>query len=94
MKEPAPLPFLARPGYRRRRLIEAIRLMPYAWVLAVLFPLLWPDSEGAPELTSHGAVYLFSAWALLILAAAAGVRALRRTDRRPAETEDADGARR
>ena len=78
MNEPAPLPFLARPGYRRRRLIEAIRLLPYAGILFFLFPLLWPSDEEAVQRTSDGAIYLFAAWFVLILAAHLLTRALDR----------------
>ena len=82
MKEPAPLPFLALPGYRRRRLIEAIRMLPLAGLLVFLFPLLWPQSGETAVTTSRGAIYLFSGWFVLILGAAAGARALKRADRK------------
>jgi len=84
VKEPAPLPFLARPGYRRRRLIEAIRMIPYAGILLFIFPLLWPHDGDASQKTAHGAIYLFVAWFVLILASALGARALRRAEARDA----------
>jgi hypothetical protein len=87
VREPAPLPFLARPGYRRRRLIEAIRLLPYAGILLFFFPLLWPHGGDAAQTTSTSAIYLFAAWFALIVAAFLGARRLRRSDRR----DDADG---
>jgi len=80
VREPAPLPFLARPGYRRRRLIEAIRLLPYVGLLLFLFPLLWPETETSVQKSSHGAIYLFVAWMVLIVAAFLGSRALNRFD--------------
>ena len=67
MKEPSSLPFLARPGYRRRRLIEIIRLVPFLGLLMFLFPVLWAgQGDGEPALTSNGWLYLFSIWFLLI----------------------------
>jgi hypothetical protein len=61
--------FLARRTYRRRRLMDALRLLP--WLGAFLFglPLLWRDPA-----TSHGLLYLFAAWALLIVLSAALAR--------------------
>jgi len=88
LREPAPLPFLARPGYRRRRLIEAIRLLPYAGAILFFFPLLWPASESTERSTAGAAIYLFSAWLVLIVAAFAGARALDRAE----ASDDADDA--
>ena len=53
--------FLARRSYRRRRLEDAARLLP--WLGAFLFglPLLWTGARTAP-----GLVYLFAAWIVLI----------------------------
>jgi hypothetical protein len=61
--------FVARRTYRRRRLMDALRLLP--WLGAFLFglPLLW----SAPTTTS-GLLYLFGAWAVLILLSFALVR--------------------
>jgi len=84
VREPPALPFLARPGYRRRRLIEAIRLLPYAGLLLFLFPLLWPENDGA-TLTSRATIYIFAAWFMLVLAAAIGARALSRAEARDDE---------
>lgn len=61
----APL-FLARAVYRRRRLRDAARLLPFVGVLLLMLPGLGRESgSGAKD-----AVYLFVVWALLILAAA------------------------
>jgi len=61
----APL-FLAREGYRRRRLADMARLLPVLGLALFLLPLL--DSEEG--LTPAMLVYLFAAWALLIVATA------------------------
>jgi hypothetical protein len=62
MRPPVEPLFLARRTYRRRRLMDALRLLP--WLGAFLFglPLLWGDPT-----TAHGLLYLFAAWALLIV---------------------------
>ena len=93
MKDPALLPFLARPGYRRRRLIEAIRLVPYLGLVLILFPLLWTGDGDDYALTSRAMIYLFGVWGALILAAAIGAAALRRNDdTRPGGTRSREAA--
>ncbi len=62
MREPQEPLFLARQSYRRRRLMDAARLMPVAGVLFFSVPLLWTN-----PLTSVGWIYLFTVWGLLIL---------------------------
>ena len=67
-KRPAPL-FLARQTYRRRRMMDAARLLPLAGIFLFLMPILWqPRSTPEPD-TVRGVVYLFGAWLILILAA-------------------------
>jgi hypothetical protein len=71
MRPPVEPLFLARRTYRRRRLMDALRLLP--WVGAFFFglPLLWGDPT-----TGHGLLYLFAAWALLIVLSFALARRL------------------
>lgn len=72
---PPPL-FLARRSYRRRRMMDAARLLPLAGLVAVLLPALWaPAQTPAPD-TARGLIYLFAVWALLVLAAAVLSRGL------------------
>ncbi|GGD44147.1 hypothetical protein [Sinisalibacter lacisalsi] len=68
--------FLGRETYRRRRLIDAMRLLPVAGALLFLLPLL--GGGATPRSTALGGIYLFVAWFGLILAAALFVRALSR----------------
>lgn len=69
-RRPRPL-FLARPTYRRRRIMDAARLVPVAGVFLVLLPVLWLGGPAdAPARTARVGVYLFAVWALLIVAAA------------------------
>ncbi len=68
--------FLERQSYRRRRLMDAARLLPLFGVLLFALPLLWttPAPEGAgPESTgqamamSDAILYIFVAWSGLIV---------------------------
>jgi hypothetical protein len=61
---PRPPLFLAREGYRRRRLADMARLLPIVGLALFLLPLL----DASDGLSAGMLVYLFVAWALLILA--------------------------
>ena len=74
---PGPV-FLARRGYRRRRLGDAARVLPVLGVVLFALPATGAVPEGAA-----GFVYLFAAWAGLIAMAAALARLLGRPDAEP-----------
>jgi len=65
----APPPvFLERQSYRRRRLMDAARLLPVFGAALFAVPLLWPSGgglEGVP--TSVAIRYVFGVWAGLIV---------------------------
>lgn len=66
--------FLERRSYRRRRLMDALRLLPIVGVLLWLFPIFWPSAKDGPEapasISMSGAVtYVFVVWFVLILSA-------------------------
>jgi len=61
--------FLARQSYRRRRLVDATRLLPVLGGLLLALPLLW-QGGAEPWLTSRIGLYLFAVWFGLIAAAA------------------------
>lgn len=83
----APL-FLARQGYRRRRLTDMARLMPMLGLALFLLPLL----DAAEGLDAATLVYLFLAWAGLILASALLSRhQLRAEEGEAAEAPPAEG---
>lgn len=67
----SPAVFLERQTYRRRRLMDAARLLPVLGALLFAVPLLWPGAEdagaAAPMPTSRAIRYIFLVWALLIL---------------------------
>lgn len=72
-ESPVPPPvFLERQSYRRRRLMDAARLLPVMGALLFAVPLLWPGADDAgavdPVPMSHAIRYIFAVWALLILA--------------------------
>ncbi len=74
----APL-FLAKEGYRRRRLHDAARLVPVFGLFLLLLPILWAPAETSARDTSADGMYLFGIWAALILTAAGLAPGLRRT---------------
>jgi hypothetical protein len=70
--EPAPVSpppvFLERQSYRRRRLMDAARLLPILGAALFAVPLLWPSGDelgGVP--TSVAIRYVFGVWAGLIV---------------------------
>ena len=68
MSQQRPL-FLARQGYRLRRVMDAARVLPVLGAFLFLIPLLWSGEDAGPASTRVGTVYLFLIWALLIVAA-------------------------
>jgi hypothetical protein len=71
MREPIEPLFLARRTYRRRRLMDALRLLPWLGVFLFALPLMWSDRA-----TASGLLYLFGAWLVLIVLSFALVRRL------------------
>ena len=67
----APL-FLARSGYRQRRLRDGLRLLPFFGAVLLLVPLFWGAGETvqaggpAPQSNADALVYLFAVWLVLI----------------------------
>ncbi|MBE1284091.1 MAG: hypothetical protein GJ676_12345 [Rhodobacteraceae bacterium] len=63
-----PAMFLERRSYRRRRLMDAAKLLPIFGAVLFLIPLLWliSGSEAGPVPTSRAITYIFVVWALLI----------------------------
>ena len=70
----SPPVFLERQTYRRRRLLDAARLLPFLGAVLFAVPLLWPTSAAKhtasaqpdPLPMSHAVIYIFLAWAGLI----------------------------
>ncbi|WP_417600943.1 hypothetical protein [Pararhodobacter oceanensis] len=73
-KPNAPM-FLERQGYRRRRIMDAARVLPVLGFILILLPVLWTRSGGLG--TAGEAIYLFILWFCLIVAAALMSRPLK-----------------
>ena len=69
--------FLERHTYRQRRLRDAARFLPVLGAFLFLVPLLWPEGADGGVPTSRVSLYIFGAWAMLIIAAAVIARRLR-----------------
>lgn len=84
MTKPGPPPvFLERRSYRRRRMMDAVRILPVVGVLLWMLPLFWPtDSDGPVSADtmamSDAVIYVFVVWLLLIAAGTALWWVLRR----------------
>ena len=90
MRPPAQPLFLARRSYRRRRLIDAIRLVPVLGAVLFMLPVL--GSAGHVGATFRGGLYLFASWAFLIVLTAFLTRRLERAARAE-QAEQAEHAR-
>lgn len=75
--------FLERRSYRRRRMMDAVRILPLLCTLLFLVvPLMWPQGdEDVVALSLSTAIwYLFSVWVLAIVASFGLWRRIRRSD--------------
>jgi len=70
--------FLERQSYRRRRTIDAARLVPLLGLILIFLPLLW-GRTGAEIKTSNALIYLFSVWVVLVILARLVAWRLRKT---------------
>ncbi|MEM9343369.1 MAG: hypothetical protein AAGA87_10000 [Pseudomonadota bacterium] len=76
MRPPERTIFVERRTYRRRRLIDAARLLPVFGVSIFAFPVLWARESS----TTSGVAYLFGAWLVLIVLAFVIARRLRQSE--------------
>lgn len=60
--------FLERQSYRRRRLMDAIKLLPFLGLVIWMVPLLWPAPDATDTGISTGGAlrYLFGGWVALV----------------------------
>ncbi len=88
--KPGPGPvFVERRAYRRRRLVDAARLLPILGVALVCLPLLWTGEREQPMSTTYAMIYFFGLWLALVIGAALLSRYLKAT---PEPGDAADGA--
>ncbi|GFE66736.1 hypothetical protein [Litoreibacter roseus] len=81
--------FLERGVYRRRRLIDAAKLLPFLAMALFLIPAwLSSGNDGAPGQTSAHLIYFFAAWLLLIAVALWLSHALHRSEGADTSEED------
>lgn len=66
---PSATPYLEHQAYRRRRIMDAARLMPVLGLGLVMLPMLWIGGRNVDS-TASGLVYLFAVWVVLIVLAA------------------------
>lgn len=69
--------FLERQSYRRRRLIDFVRMVPVIGAILWAVPLLWSTEEGERVATSDAVVFIFVVWLGLVLLGGTLARALR-----------------
>ncbi len=69
--------FLPRSTYRRRRVLDALRLLPILGMILLALPVIW-HGTGQDNVTAM--TYVFGSWAVLIGAAAFLSRLTRRTE--------------
>ena len=78
MRPPAPAPvFLARASYRQRRLRDAALLLLVLGAVLFCVPLLWPQAGDDGQSSAGALIYVFGAWAALIVCAFVLSRMLR-----------------
>ncbi|MFK7761818.1 MAG: hypothetical protein AB8B62_01025 [Roseobacter sp.] len=86
--------FLERRSYRRRRMMDALRLVALIGAILWMIPVIWPagDIVGTePVSMSRALYYVFGVWAGLILLAAYLAFNLRRPeDTETSETDEGD----
>lgn len=62
--------FLQRRSYRFRRMMDALRFLPFVGLALWMVPLLWPNAQDAGAMPlSTALLYIFGIWFLLVLAA-------------------------
>ncbi|MGP9788415.1 hypothetical protein [Roseinatronobacter sp. NSM] len=71
--------FLARDGYRMRRLMDAARILPVIGFVLLLLPLMRQGAGTDSPPTASEAVYLFVVWIGLVVTAFVMSLGLRRT---------------
>ena len=69
MRPPRQPLYLALQTYRRRRMMDAARLLPVLGVFLVMLPLFWMPGDATATGTAGIGLYLFMVWFGLIVGA-------------------------
>lgn len=80
--------FLERKSYRRRRIMDVVRMLPLVCALLwMVVPTMWPNgaAEGAQTRLSTALWYLFAVWCVAIAASFALWRRVRQHDAQDAQ---------
>lgn len=91
-RTPLPL-FLERSSYRKRRMMDAVKLLALLGACLWMVPVLWPSSDQPgtePIAMSRALFYVFGVWTLLIVFSAFLMRKVRGDLR--AESDPGDDA--
>ena len=89
-RERLPL-FLARSSYRKRRKMDALKMLAFLGAILWLIPAIWPSSpvgETEPVLMSRALLYIFGVWSVLIVLSVVLTRDLDETDDAAPETDE------
>jgi hypothetical protein len=81
-RKPSPI-FLERGSYRRRRMLDAVKLLVVLGACLWMIPVLWPepDIEGTePVALSDALFYIFGVWIFLTAVSAFLATRMRGTD--------------
>lgn len=63
--------FLEKRSYRRRRLIDGLKLLPFLGAWLFLLPAFWPSEGEVSHAMSTALYYVFGVWLALIVTCAA-----------------------
>lgn len=74
--KPGPL-FLEQRTYRRRRIADAARFLPFLGAILFSVPLLWGQAGTEAASTTGVMLYLFLVWGILVVVSAGISRKLR-----------------
>jgi hypothetical protein len=69
--------FVERDNYRRRRLIDLVRLAPVLGAILWVVPLLWPNDGELNVGTADAIVYIFCVWFGLVVMSAVLARGVK-----------------
>lgn len=83
--------FLEDKSYRRRRIMDAARLLPFAGSVLFLLPVLRDPANTPEKETAGGMVYLFVIWFILIVLAMWLSASLRKSTDEEAQTDESGG---